>query len=157
MVIPPMFHVGSLHQLDNNSTRLTFLRGEAASFHAIATALHQAACRHKLSSCLLSKALRQEDVDPRFLDLSTSWSYGAIFTPNRFLSRGKSPFYRLHRRLSGPRNRSGRDGKAKILSLPYSNFVSSVFQPVASCCTGCTITAPAITLHAGHRTMPLML
>jgi hypothetical protein len=58
-------------------------------------------------------ALRHDDVwgsgciDPRILDLGTSWRWVITFTPQLLYSRGKSLWYTSDRRLDGPQNRSG--------------------------------------------------
>jgi hypothetical protein len=75
----------------------------------------------KLSLCLTDYALRHEDVwgsgciDPRFLDLGTSWRLVVSFTPRPLYPRGKSPRYTLDRRLGGPQSRSGRRGEENLL------------------------------------------
>jgi hypothetical protein len=57
-------------------------------------------------------------VDPRFIDLGTSWRSVVSFTPLLLYPRGKSPQYPLDRRLGGPQYRSGRRGGEKNLALP---------------------------------------
>jgi hypothetical protein len=75
----------------------------------------------KLSLCTTNLAVRHEDewesgcIDPRILDLGTSWRWVVSFTPRPIYLRGKSPRYPLDRRLSGPQNRSGERGEEKIL------------------------------------------
>jgi hypothetical protein len=75
----------------------------------------------KLPLCLTNSALRHEGlwesdcIDPRFLDLGTSWRWGVSFTPRPLYPRRKSPRYPLDRRLGGPQSRSGRRGEDKIL------------------------------------------
>jgi hypothetical protein len=79
----------------------------------------------KLSHFLINEALRHEDVwgsgciDPRFLDLGTSWRWLVRFTSRSLYPRGKSPRYPLDRRLGGPQSRSGHDvEKRKFFTLP---------------------------------------
>jgi hypothetical protein len=57
-------------------------------------------------------------VDPRFLDLGTSWRWVVSFTPLPLYSRGKSLRYPLDRRRGGPQSPSGRRGERKFLILP---------------------------------------
>jgi hypothetical protein len=55
---------------------------------------------------VLNKAQRHEDVwgsgcvDPRFLDLGTSWRRMVSFTPQPLYPQGKSPGYPLNRRVN---------------------------------------------------------
>jgi hypothetical protein len=71
----------------------------------------------KLSVCWTNEALRHKDVwrsgriDPRILDLGTSWRWVVSFTPRSLYPQGDSP------RLDEPQNRSGRRGEGKILPL----------------------------------------
>jgi hypothetical protein len=55
-------------------------------------------------------------IDPRFLDLGTSWSV-ASFTPWPLYPSRKGPRDALYRRLGGPQSRCGRRGEEKILYL----------------------------------------
>jgi hypothetical protein len=48
-------------------------------------------------------------MDPRFLDLGTSWKVVVSFTPRPLSLPGKDE------RLGGPQSRSGRYGEVKIL------------------------------------------
>jgi hypothetical protein len=74
-----------------------------------------------MSLCLTNKALRHEGVwgseciDPRILDLCTSWRWVVSFTPLPLYPRGKSPRYQLDRILGEPQSPSGRRGEEKIL------------------------------------------
>jgi hypothetical protein len=52
-------------------------------------------------------------IAPLILDLGTRWRWVVSFTTWPLYPQGKSPWYPLDRRLGGPRNRSGRGGKAK--------------------------------------------
>jgi hypothetical protein len=76
----------------------------------------------KLSLCLTNYALRHEDVwgsgciDPRFLELGTSWSWVVSFTPRPLYHRGKRPRYALDRRLDETQSQSRRLEKVKILA-----------------------------------------
>jgi hypothetical protein len=76
----------------------------------------------KLPLYLTNKALSHEDVwrrgciDPRILDLGTSWRWVVRFTPRQLYPPGKSPQYPLDRRLGGPQSRSGRRGEKKSLA-----------------------------------------
>jgi hypothetical protein len=94
----------------------------------------------KLSLCLTNQALRHESVrrsgciDPRILDLGTSWRLVVSFAPRPLYPRGKSPQYPLNRSLGGPKKRSGLHGEEKILD-------PTVVQPVASRYTDCAIPA----------------
>jgi hypothetical protein len=45
-------------------------------------------------------------IDPRLLDLSTSWRWMVSFTSRSLYPRGKSPQWPLDRRLGGPQSRS---------------------------------------------------
>jgi hypothetical protein len=64
------------------------------------------------SSCLATSALPHEDVwrsgliEPRVLHTGTSWDLVLSITPRLFYPLGKSPWYPLDRKLSGPRRRS---------------------------------------------------
>jgi hypothetical protein len=51
-------------------------------------------------------------IAPR-IDLGTRWRRVVSFTPRPLYPQGKSPWYPLDRRLSGPQNRSGRGGEEK--------------------------------------------
>jgi hypothetical protein len=73
-------------------------------------------------------------VDPRILDLGTSWRWVVIFTPRPLYPRRKFP--RRH-------NQSGRRGKEKILPLPGD---PSVAKPVASRFTDYAILAPVVDI-----------
>jgi hypothetical protein len=72
-------------------------------------------------SLITNYSLRHEDVwgsgciDPRFLDLGTSWRSVVSFTPRPLYLRGKSSRYPLDTRLDGPQSRYGRCGEEKIL------------------------------------------
>jgi hypothetical protein len=74
------------------------------------------------------------------------------FTPRPLNSRGRSPRYPLDRRLGGPQSRSGRRGEEKIL-CPNSN--PSVFQPVASRCTGYAIPAHKVWVYPQYFFRPM--
>jgi hypothetical protein len=73
------------------------------------------------SPCLTNYALRHVDVwgggciDPRFLDLGTSWRWVISFTPLPLYPWGKNLLYTLNRRLGGPQSRSWRYGEVRIL------------------------------------------
>jgi hypothetical protein len=54
-------------------------------------------------------------IDPRFLDLGSSWRWVVGFTLLPLYPRGKSHLYPLDRRLGGPQSLSGRYGEVKIL------------------------------------------
>jgi hypothetical protein len=56
-------------------------------------------------------------IEPRLLDLGTSWRRVVSFTPRPLYSGGKSPQYQLDRRLGGPHCRSGH-GEVNILAPP---------------------------------------
>jgi hypothetical protein len=77
----------------------------------------------KLSLYLTNWALRHEGVcrsgyiDPRFLDLDTSWRWVVSFMPRPLYPRTNILRYRLDRSLCGPRKRSGRRGEEKNLTL----------------------------------------
>jgi len=45
------------------------------------------------------------DIAPRILNLGTRWRWVVSFTPRPLYLRGKSPWYPLHRRPSGPQSR----------------------------------------------------
>jgi hypothetical protein len=63
------------------------------------------------------KAYGEVDVDPRFIDLGTSWSV-VSFTPRPLYPRGNNRRYPLDRRLSVPQSLSGWHGEVKILAPP---------------------------------------
>jgi hypothetical protein len=50
-------------------------------------------------------------IDPRNLDLGTSWRWVVSFTPRSLYPREKSPRYPLERRLSGAQNTDSNDRK----------------------------------------------
>jgi hypothetical protein len=54
-------------------------------------------------------------IDPRILDLGTSWRWGISFRPQPHYPRGKSLRYPLDRRLGKSQNRYGRREEEKIL------------------------------------------
>jgi hypothetical protein len=54
-------------------------------------------------------------IDPRFLDLGTSWRWVVSFTPRPLYPRGKSPRYPFERRLGGPQSQPGWRDEEKIL------------------------------------------
>jgi hypothetical protein len=62
-------------------------------------------------------SLRHEDawgsgcIDPRFLDLGSSWKWVISFTSRPLYAR-----YPLDRRLGGPQNRPGQHREVKILA-----------------------------------------
>jgi hypothetical protein len=76
-----------------------------------------------LSLCLTNYALRHEGlwgsgrIDPRFLDLGTSWRWMVSLTLRPIYPRGKRPRYPLDRGLGGPQTWSGRCGEEKIVYL----------------------------------------
>jgi hypothetical protein len=49
-------------------------------------------------------------IDPRILDLGTSWRWAVTFTPRPLYLRGKNSRYPSDRRLGGPQSRSGQGG-----------------------------------------------
>jgi hypothetical protein len=55
----------------------------------------------------------------------------AIFTPRSLYSQGRSPWYPLGRRLSGPQSRSGRGGEEKNSQPPPGINPNPIVQPVA--------------------------
>jgi hypothetical protein len=75
----------------------------------------------KLYLCLTNSALRHEDIcvsgciDPRFLDITTSWRWAVSFTPQPLSPRWKSLRYPLDGGLGMPQKRFGRHGEEKIL------------------------------------------
>jgi hypothetical protein len=77
-------------------------------------------------------------IDPRFLDLGTSWRWMVSFTPRPLYLRGKSPRYPLDSWLGGPKNRPRRRGENSWL-YRECNSDPSVVQPVASLYTDCAI------------------
>jgi hypothetical protein len=52
------------------------------------------------------------------LNLGTGWRRVVSFMLQSFYPRGKSPWYRLHRRLCWPQSRSGRCGVKKKSLIP---------------------------------------
>jgi hypothetical protein len=56
-------------------------------------------------------------IDPRFLDLGTSWKWVTSFTPRLRYPRGNSPLYPLGWRLGWPQSRSGQLEKRNLLIL----------------------------------------
>jgi hypothetical protein len=79
--------------------------------------------RVKLSLYLTKYSLLHDGVlwsgyiDPRFLDLDTSWRWVVSFTPWSLYHWVKSPRYPLDRRLYEPQNRYERHGEVNILDL----------------------------------------
>jgi hypothetical protein len=72
-------------------------------------------------------------IAPRILDLGTRCMWVVSFTPRSLYPQGKSPWYPLDRRLSGPQSRSGRGVKRKIPSSrresnPRTPIVKSIVQ-----------------------------
>jgi len=62
------------------------------------------------------------------LKLGTTWKWLVTLTPRQLYPRGKSPWYPLNRRLSGPQSQSGRfGGKKNILFLP--EFETRIVHP----------------------------
>jgi hypothetical protein len=57
-------------------------------------------------------------IDPRFLDVGTSWRWVVSFIPRPLYPRGKSPSppYPFDRRLGRPHHRYGRQGEERILA-----------------------------------------
>jgi hypothetical protein len=101
----------------------------------------------KLSLCLNNNALRHEGVwrsgciDPRILDLDTSWRWVVCFTHYS----GKEPHYPLNRRLRRPQNRSWWCGKNKILAHTGTRTPTpQVVQSVACRYTDCATPAPIV-------------
>jgi hypothetical protein len=82
-----------------------------------------------------------------FFDLGTRWRWVVSFAPRPLYPQGKSPWYPLDRRLSGPQSRSGRCGLEKN-SQPRreSNPRTPIVQPVAQ-----RYTDRAITASYGHE------
>jgi hypothetical protein len=62
------------------------------------------------------KQRRRGRIDPRFLDLDTSYRWMISFTPLPLYPRRKSTRYPLDRRLSEPKCKSGRHGEVKIFA-----------------------------------------
>jgi hypothetical protein len=81
--------------------------------------------------CLTNQSLRHEDVwgseciDPRILDLGTSWTRVVSFTPRPLYPQGKSPRHPLNRRRNGPQRRSGRCRDEKDLAPTGIQTLSS--------------------------------
>jgi hypothetical protein len=72
-------------------------------------------------------------IDPRFLDLGSSWRWVVSFTSLPLYPRGKKPRYPLDGRQGGPQSQSGRYGEVKILGPTGTRtWTPSVVQPVAS-------------------------
>jgi hypothetical protein len=71
-----------------------------------------------------------EGIAPRILDLGTRWRWVVSFTPRPFYSQGKSRWYPLDRKLSGPQKRSGRCGEGKN-SQPLLGIEPAINQPLA--------------------------
>jgi hypothetical protein len=69
-------------------------------------------------------------IAPRILDLGTNWRCGGPFHAPAALPRGKRPLYPLDRRLSGPRNLSGRGGEKKN-SQPLPGLEPPIIQPIS--------------------------
>jgi hypothetical protein len=78
----------------------------------------------KLSLCLANYALCHEDVresgciDPRFLDLGTSWRWVAIFTPQPLYPRRNRLPVPIGYEAGRPQSWFGRRGEGEILMLP---------------------------------------
>jgi hypothetical protein len=93
---------------------------------------------------LKAKVSESWRIDPRFLDLGTSWRWVVSFTARPIYSWGKSPRYPLNRRMSNPQRRCGRCEELKILDPTRdSNPDPSVVQLIASHNTDCA-TAPLL-------------
>jgi hypothetical protein len=82
-----------------------------------------------------------DEVDPRILDLGTSWSEWSVSCLARFTTRGTSPQGPLDRRLGGPQSRSGRYGEVKIRDPSGLELRPLGHQPVASRYTDCATAA----------------
>jgi hypothetical protein len=73
-------------------------------------------------------------IDPRFLNLGTSWRWVVSFMLRLLYPRRKGLRYPLDRRLGGPQSRSGQRGEVKILDPTGTRIPtprSSRPQPVA--------------------------
>jgi hypothetical protein len=73
-------------------------------------------------------------IDPRFLDLGTSWRWVVSFTRWPLLPLGKEPQYPLDRRLGGPQSQSGRCGEEKILDPTGTRTLTPVIQSLYWLC-----------------------
>jgi hypothetical protein len=81
-------------------------------------------------------------MDPRFLELSTSWTWVFSITPRPLYPLEMRPRFPFDKGLGGPQNRSGRSGEMEIFwSHRDSNTDTLVFQPVASRYTDCATAA----------------
>jgi hypothetical protein len=76
-------------------------------------------------------------INPRILDLGTSWRLVVSFTPRPLYIP-----YTLYSRLGEPQNRSGRRGGEKFYPYRDLNSELSAVQPVISRYTDCAIPAP---------------
>jgi hypothetical protein len=94
-------------------------------------------------------------IDPYYLDHGTSWRWVISFTPLSLYRGGKSTWYPLDMRLSGPQRRSGRLGKEKILDrtgIRTPTLPSFSPQPVAILTTiSRPILAQCLISSAGGR------
>jgi hypothetical protein len=82
-------------------------------------------------------------MDPRFLDLGSSWRSVVSFTLLPLYRRGMILCYPLDGRLGGPQSRSGRRGEEKILRPTGTrNPTPRPSEAVASRYTDYAISAP---------------
>jgi hypothetical protein len=71
-------------------------------------------------------------IDPRFLDLGTSWRWVVSLTSRPFYPRGKCPRYPLDRRFDGPQSHSGRHEEAKNSCPPPGLELRPLGRPTRS-------------------------
>jgi hypothetical protein len=69
-------------------------------------------------------------IAPLVLHLGTKLLSVVSFTPRSLYSQGKSPWYKMDRRLDGLQNRSGCGGEEKN-SQPLLGLEPQIIQPVA--------------------------
>jgi hypothetical protein len=90
----------------------------------------------KLSLCFFNWALRHEGVlgsggiAPCTLDLDIISRWVTSFTSRPLYPQGKSRWYPLDRRLSGPQSRSGRSGDTLFLSYYLLLYLCNIFRTV---------------------------
>jgi hypothetical protein len=73
-------------------------------------------------------------IDPRILDLGTSWRWVVSFTPRPLYPPGKSPWYPLGMSLGGLQGRSGRGGEEKNSQFlaglePAQRYTNAIAAP----------------------------
>jgi hypothetical protein len=79
---------------------------------------HSKKVQGKVVSVLIKLYAMSGCIDPRFLDLSTSWRWKVSLTPRQMNPRGKSPVFHWIRVLVGPRAGLDDVEEREVLTLP---------------------------------------